>query len=274
MQDHKQRSDGPQGQGRGQQQHHCAQRMGCRSEPGRQQRMQVSKQTVFRQPAADLRGSDQRRYADGRRHTQSRHPQQLGQVRRHRGTDEPGNRKNRRQGQCRAGSGAPRLRRRLDRFLIRAGHIGARAIRPGLGMDASRQSGIEGQTQQQMGRCPTGACPAPAPSGLHPRRQGPAHRAGEPGYQGDAGDGVAGLFAVDAHQRRKGGFVKAAAHGHADEGPGCEQAPRPLRQGQSGQTSRENQAGHRQDHVTAMVVNRPPGPWSQWCGNQHRERKS
>ena len=72
----------------------------------------------------------------------------------------------------------------------------------------------------------------------------------------------------------KGGSVRAAAQGHADEGPGCEQAPRPLRQGQSGQTSRENQAGHRQDHVTAMVVNRPPGPWSQWCGNQHRERKS
>jgi hypothetical protein len=144
MQHHEHRGEGAQQRGAGQQQSQCRDGMGCGREAGRVQRVNVSEQAVLGQPAGDLGWPHQRRDADCGTQAQSGQLQQVGQMGGHGGADEPGDGKDRGQGQGRTGARSGWL---AVLWRAASGHAGAR-----LGCGAGRmgvpgQCGVQWQSQ-------------------------------------------------------------------------------------------------------------------------------
>jgi len=110
---------------------------------------------------------------------------------------------------------------------------------------------------------PCEACGAPAELGIQPAADRPAHRTGEAGKQGDAGDRATRVAAVDAGKRGEGRLVKAQRHADADHQPASPKHQRPVGQTEHGQAESKDDAGKRQHIAPAALdsqqVARPCG---------------
>ena len=233
-----------------------ARRWMCRGcEPRRQQRMHLAQHAELQQATGHLRRADKRAHCHRDRQRRTGRLQQAWQMRCHRRADEPGRGKHigqqdrcaARIGRRQAGLGGRGWDIRLDRALL------------GVTSVEARQRGIERQPEHQMQSGPGQAGTAPAPLCLEQCRQRPAHRARKACDQRDAGDRIARLRAVQAHQRREGGLVQTAAHAQADHHPGPQRVPRVLAPWPA-RTDRQRRAGWCPSAPAAPPGDRSGGP--------------
>ena len=185
-------------------------------------------------------------------------------MRRHGGADKPRQGKHQRQQHSafkRHGrAGAYRHLRRTWRCM------GRRMLR-------TRQRQIEWQRHQQMQRRPDKTGAPPTQPSLKRSGQRPAHGAGKAGDQGDAGNHIARVLAIEPHQGGKRGLVQTARHGHAHHHPGRKQAPRAGSQTQARQPGGKHDVAQRQDRAPAQRVNGAPGARPQKSRDHQTHRK-
>src|SRR6185503_21187015 len=88
---------------------------------------------------------------------------------------------------------------------------------------ASWHEEIERRADKEVRGGPCKAGESPTEGDLHPRGERPGDRTCEPRDQRDSGDRAARILTIDSRDRRKRGFIQAAAHRDAEHEPAAKE---------------------------------------------------